>query len=49
MGFWWYSSSEWRDSAISKYTVDLCGRYTLRTPWQPLAEHFGLDVSVTAR
>src|SRR6516165_5429258 len=23
----------------------MCGRYTLRTPWQRLAEHFGLRVS----
>jgi hypothetical protein len=23
------------------YTVAVCGRYTLRTPWQRLAEHFG--------
>ena len=22
----------------------MCGRYTLRTPWQHLAEHFGLSI-----
>jgi hypothetical protein len=27
------------------YTATMCGRYTLRTPWQRLAEHYGLRVT----
>jgi hypothetical protein len=27
------------------YIAGMCGRYTLRTPWQRLAEHFGLRVT----